>query len=311
MLLYVGRRAVYTIVVLIAASIVIFLALRVSPGQPEDTLFNPIASPEAKQALREQLRLDRPIPEQYGLFIQDLLAGDLGTSIKSGESIPDILATYGPNSLKLVAAAVFLTFVIALPLGVLAAMRRDSWLDHGVMAFASLGMGIPSFLLGLILIRVFADYLGLLPRSGAGGIEYLILPAIALAAESISVMLRLVRASVIEQLDQDYVRTLRAKGLPYLTLVWRHAFRNALMPVISLSGLQIGALVGYTAIVEIVFRYPGLGQELVNSVIQKDYPVALMLSLILTASVLLANLAANIAYAWADPRVRGQVRSGS
>jgi peptide/nickel transport system permease protein len=304
MLAYVLRRALYTGVVMIAASIVIFLALRVSPGQPEDTLFNPLASPAAKQALRRQFHLDRPIVVQYGIFVDDLLHGDLGTSIKSGDSIPTLIRLYGVNSLQLELAAIVITYGLAIPLGVLVATKRDSSVDHGVMMVANLGMGVPNFLLALILIRFLAVQWNLLPLSGTGGVSHLVLPALALAAEGVSVTLRLVRSSMLEQLGQDYVRTLRAKGLARWRIVWLHALRNALIPVISLSALNIGALVGYTAIVEIVFRYPGLGQLLVNSVLQRDYPVALMLSLLLTFCVIIANFVANVAYAFADPRIR-------
>jgi peptide/nickel transport system permease protein len=307
---YIVRRATYTVAVLFAASIVIFLALRVSPGTPQDALFNPVASPQAKQALVRQFHLNDPLPVQYGRFLHDLVTLQLGQSIKTGQPILQIVGTYGLNSLKLILAAIVITYGIAIPLGVVVAVRRDSWLDNLVLGIANLGMGLPNFVLALILTRIFATELGWLPLSGDAGFTSLILPAIALSAEGTSVVLRLVRSTMIEQLSQDYIRTLRAAGLSERVVVWGHALRNALIPIISLSALQIGSLVGYTAIVEIVFRWPGLGQQLVTSVLQRDYPVALWLSLILTASVVLANFAANIGYAYADPRVRASVRTG-
>jgi peptide/nickel transport system permease protein len=308
---YVARRALYTVVVLLVASMVIFLALRVSPGTPEDTLFNPLASPEAKQALINQFHLNEPIPVQYWYFIRDLFTLNFGSSIKTGQSIPHMLGTYGPNSLKLVLAAAILTYGISIPLGAYIAARRDSWLDNVVLGIANLGMGVPNFVLALILTRVFAVELGWLPLSGDRGFNSIILPAIALSAEGVSVALRLVRSAVLDQLSQDYVRTLRAAGLPERTVLWRHALRNAMIPIITLSALQIGSLVGYTAIVELVFRWPGMGQQLITSVLARDYPVALYFSLILTACVVLANFAANVAYAYVDPRVRASVRSGA
>lgn len=311
MLTYAIRRFVYTLVVIVLASMVVFVSLRIEPGQPEDTLYNPMASVAAKNALRHQLGLDQPIVVQYVAFVHRILQGDLGESIRNGETIPQLLRTYGPNSLELILAAVVITYGLAIPFGALAAAKRDSWIDHVAMAGANLGMGIPSFLLALLLIRIFALQLGWLPLSGAGGLRYLILPAICLSGEGVSVALRLVRSSMLEQLQQDYVRTLRAKGLSTFEIVWQHALRNALIPVISLSALQIGALVGYTAIVEIVFRWPGLGYLLVNSVLQRDYPVALMLSLLLTTCVVLANFAANVAYAWVDPRIRASQRTAT
>jgi peptide/nickel transport system permease protein len=304
MLTYVLRRTVYAIVVLFIASIAIFWGLRVSPGSPETTLFNPYATPEAKEALRVKFGLDKPIVVQYAYFLRDFFTGDFGESIKSGQPIPELIKEYGRNSLILIAASVLFTYSLAIPLGVIAAVRRGRALDRGLMAFASLGMGIPNFLLGLILILVVGTKLGWLPISGTGGLEHLILPTIALSMEGLSVTMRLVRSSMLEQLDTDYVRALRAKGLGSWRIVWQRVLRNALIPIISLSGIQIGALVGYTAIVEVVFRWPGLGQLLLTSVLQRDYPVALWLSMLLTAAVIAANFAANIGYALADPRVR-------
>jgi ABC-type dipeptide/oligopeptide/nickel transport system permease component len=303
-LTYVARRALYALVVLFFASIAIFWGLRVSPGSPESTLFNPYASEEAKEALRVKLGLDKPIVVQYAYFLRDFFTGDFGESIKSGQPIPQLISEYGRSSLVLVGASVLFTYVLAIPLGVIAAARRGTWVDRGIMGFASLGMGVPSFLLGLSLILVFGVKLGLLPISGTGGIDHLILPVIALSFEGLAVSIRLLRSSMLEQLGADYVRSLRAKGLRRRTILWRRVLRNAIIPVISLSGIQVGALVGYTAIVEVVFRWPGLGQLLLNAVLQRDYPVALWLSMLLTATVIAANFAANVGYALADPRIR-------
>jgi peptide/nickel transport system permease protein len=304
MLIYVVRRAVYAIVVLFLASMVIFWGLRVAPGSPETTLFNPYASQEAKEALRVKLGLDKPIVVQYVYFLRDFFTGDFGQSIKSGQSVPELIKEYGRNSLILVSASILFTYTLAIPLGVLAALRRGRMLDRILMGFASLGMGIPNFFLALLLILVFGTRLGWLPISGTGGLDHLILPVIALSLEGLAVTMRLVRSSMLEQLGADYVQTLRAKGIGSRTIVWKRGLRNALIPIISLSGIQIGALVGYTAIVEVVFRWPGLGQLLLTSVLQRDYPVALWLSMLLTACVIAANFAANIGYALADPRVR-------
>jgi ABC-type dipeptide/oligopeptide/nickel transport system permease component len=301
---YVARRAVYTIVVIFVASIVIFWGLRVAPGDPANTLFNPLATPEAKQALRVKFGLDKPVAVQYLFFLRDFFTGDFGQSIKSGQSIPQIIKEHGQNSLVLVGASVLFTYVVSIPLGVLAAVKRNTWVDHGLMSLASLGMGIPNFFLALILILVVGSKLGWLPISGTGGIKHLILPVIALSLEGMSVSMRLMRSAMLEQLQLDYVRALRAKGLGERSIIWRRVLRNALIPVISLSGIQVGALVGYTAIIEFIFRWPGLGQALLNGVLQRDYPVALWLSLILTVSVVLANFLANVGYALADPRIR-------
>ena len=303
MLRFIARRALYTVIVLVAASIVIFYGLRIAPGKPEDTLFNPYATQEAKEALRVKLGLDRPLVVQYLYFVRDFFRGDFGESIKSGQPIPELIRQYGKNSLILVGASAIFTYLLAIPLGVLAASRRERATDHAIQTFASVELGIPNFLLALLLVLVVAPRLGL-PISGTGGLSHLILPVIALSAEGVGVTLRLMRSSMIEQLDLDYVRALRAKGLPRRTIVWRRALRNALIPIVSLSGIQLGALIGYTAIIEIIFRWPGLGQLLVTAVLQRDYPVALWLSLLLTASVVFFNFLANIGYALVDPRIR-------
>jgi peptide/nickel transport system permease protein/oligopeptide transport system permease protein len=305
---FVARRAAYTLAVIFVASIAIFYGLRVSPGDPASTLFNPLASPEAKNALREKFGLDKPIVVQYAYFLRDFFTGDFGQSIKSGQPIPELVKDYGKNSIVLVGASILFTYLLAVPLGVIAAARRGTWIDHVITGVASLGMGIPNFLLALVLILVVGSKLGWLPISGTGGFKHLILPVIALSMEYVAVSLRIMRSSMLEELDLDYVRALRAKGLRARFIIWRRVLRNALIPMISLSGIQIGALIGYTAIIEIVFRWPGLGQLLVTSVLQRDYPVALWLSLLLTVSVVLANFAANIGYALVDPRIREAAR---
>ena len=304
MLRFVARRAAYTVVVIFCASIAIFYGLRVSPGDPASTLFNPLASEEAKNALRAKFGLDEPVVVQYVYFLRDFFTGDFGESIKSGQPIPELVRDYGKNSLVLVGASILFTYILAIPLGVIAAARRGTWVDHAVTGVASLGMGIPNFLLALVLILVVGSKLGWLPISGTGGFKHLILPVIALSMEYVAVSLRIMRSAMLEELELDYVRALRAKGLRARFIIWRRVLRNALIPMISLSGIQIGALIGYTAIVEIVFRWPGIGQLLVTSVLQRDYPVALWLSLLLTVSVVLANFAANVGYALVDPRIR-------
>src|SRR5207249_4089899 len=200
--------------------------------------------------------------------------------------------------------ALALSYLIAVPLGVLAAVKRNSWLDQLSMGGAVLGMGIPNFWLALLLVWLFSLQLGWLPSAGCCSVSQLILPAVVLAAEGTAVTLRMVRASMLEQLNQDYVRTLRAKGLPEWKIVGRHVLRNALIPVISLTGLRLGWIVGYTLIVEVIFRWPGVGYLLVDSVLRRDYPVAQFFSLLLVFFVILANWFADIAYGLVNPRIR-------
>jgi peptide/nickel transport system permease protein len=301
---YIGRRALYTILVMIVASIVVFYALRVAPGDPTGATLSPLARQEAREAVRERLGLNLPIYQQYFVFMKHVFQGDLGRSLISGKGLDSLIIEFGARTLVLGLTALVLSYLIALPLGVLAALKRNSICDQLSMFLANLGMGIPSFWLALLLILAFSVHLRLLPISGSGDLKHLILPAIVLSAEGTAVTMRLMRSSMLEQLSQDYIRTLYAKGLVKRRIIWVHAFRNALVPIISLSGLRLGWLLGYTLIVETVFRWPGLGFLLVDSVIRRDYPVAQMLSLLLALSVLLANFLANLGYAAVDPRIR-------
>lgn len=301
---YIGRRALYTILVMIVASIVVFYALRVAPGDPTGATLSPLARQEAREAVRERLGLNLPIYQQYFVFMKNVFQGDLGRSLISGKGLDSLVVEFGARTLVLGLTALVLSYLIALPLGVLAALKRNSIWDQLSMFLANLGMGIPSFWLALLLILAFSVHLRLLPISGSGDVKHLILPAIVLSVEGTAVTMRLMRSSMLEQLSQDYVRTLYAKGLMKRRIIWVHAFRNALIPIISLSGLRLGWLLGYTLIVETVFRWPGLGFLLVDSVIRRDYPVAQMLSLLLALSVLFANFLANVGYAAVDPRIR-------
>ena len=236
--------------------------------------------------------------------MEHVFTGDFGRSLISGKTIPELVASYGLRTFVLAFTALVIAYGIAIPLGILAAVRHNSIWDQSATFLANLGMGIPGFWLALLLILLFGAKLHWLPTGGSGDVKHLVLPALVLAVESLAVTMRLMRSSMLEQLGQDYVRTLRAKGLKPRRIVWLHAARNALIPIISLTGLRIGWLLGYAVIVETVFRWPGVGYLLVDSVIRRDYPVAQGLALLLTLTVLWANLLANIGYAVVDPRIR-------
>ena len=301
---FILRRLLYTLAVMLIASIAIFYSLRVAPGDPVNAILNPTSMEEARAALRTRLGLDLPVYQQYFVYLGHVFRGDFGESLLSGKSIPELVGSYGLRSLVLAGTALLIAYGIAIPLGILSAVRHNSVWDQASMFLANLGMGIPSFWLALLLILLFGAKLHWLPIEGGGDVKHLVLPAFVLAVESLAVTMRLMRSSMLEQLGQDYVRTLRAKGLRPRRIVWLHAARNALIPIISLTGLRIGWLIGYAVIVETVFRWPGLGYLLVDSVIRRDYPVAQGLALLLTLTVLWANLLANIGYAIVDPRIR-------
>jgi ABC-type dipeptide/oligopeptide/nickel transport system permease component len=304
MLAFVGRRSAYMALILILSSIGVFYSLRFAPGDPTGQTLNPLTIAEVRAEFRRQLGLDEPVWKQYFIYVGNLFQGDLGHSLVTGASIGELLETHGKNSLILGFTALALSYLIAIPLGVLAAVRRNSWLDQISMGGAALGMGIPNFWLALLLVWLFSLQLHWLPSSGCCSAQQLVLPAIVLAAEGTAVTMRMVRASMLEQLNQDFVRTLRAKGLPEREVVGRHVLRNALIPVISLSGLRLGQIVGYTLIVEVIFRWPGVGYLLVDSVLRRDYPVAQFFSILLVLFVVAANWLADLGYGLANPRIR-------
>jgi len=301
---FLARRSIRMAFILLIASIIVFYSLRFAPGDPTGAALNPAALEEVREAYRHRLGLDQPIYRQYLTYLSNLLRGNLGVSIINGARISELLVTYGKNSLILGVTAAFLTYAIGIPLGLLAAARRNTWIDRIVSGFAAIAMGIPNFWLALVLIYVFSSELRWLPTSGTGSWKHLVMPAIVLAAEGIAVTARMMRSAMLDQLGQDFVRTHRAKGLSEPTIVVRRVARTALIPVISLAGLRFGWLIGYALVVETIFRWPGIGYLLVDSVLRRDYPVAQFFSLVLVFIVVVSNLAADILYAVADPRVR-------
>jgi peptide/nickel transport system permease protein len=301
---YLARRSVRMLVILALASIGIFYSLRFAPGDPTGVVLNPLTAESVRQAYRHQLGLDKPVYVQYAVYISNLARGDLGVSLVTGSRMGDLLRQYGKNSLILGLAAVLVSHGIGIPLGILAAAKRNSLVDQAITAFTVLGMGIPNFWLALLLIFFLSSKLHWLPSSGCCSAKQLVMPTLVLAAEGTAVTLRMMRSAMLEQLGQDFVRTHRAKGLNEWVVVGRRVSRTALIPVISLAGLRLGWLIGYTLIVETIFRWPGVGYLLVDAVIRRDYPVAQFFSLLLVFVVVLANLLADLAYGIADPRIR-------
>jgi peptide/nickel transport system permease protein len=301
---YFVRRGLRTILVLAVASIAVFYGLRIAPGDPTGGVLSPTALEEVREAYRQRLGLDQPIWVQYGVYLQNLAQGNFGSSLVTGKSIQELLEYYGRNSLVLGLAATLLIYGIGLPLGALAAARRNTAVDHVITGVSIAGMGMPNFWLALLLIYFFASRLHWLPSGGCCEPDQLILPAVVLAAEGAAVTIRMTRSSMLEQLGADYVRTHRAKGLSETVVVYGRVFRNALNPLISLAGLRLGWLVGYALIVETIFQWPGIGYLLVDSILRRDYPVAQFFSLLLVAIVVTANLLADVAYGIADPRIR-------
>jgi peptide/nickel transport system permease protein len=300
---YILRRTLRMLIILVCASIAVFYALRYASGDPSGTQLNAAATQEMRAQYRHNLGLDRPIYQQYITYIGHLARGNFGHSLVTGSDMGKLLREYGKNSLILGLTAFLLTHLIGIPLGIIAAARRNSVIDGAISGFAVLGMGIPNFWLALLLILFFSSKLHWLPSSGCCGTNFLVMPAIVLAAEGTAVTVRMMRSSMLEQLNQDFVRTHRAKGLSEGVILGRRVSRTALIPIVSLAGLRLGWVVGYSLIVETIFRWPGVGYLLVDAVIRRDYPVAQFFSLLLVLIVVVANLLADIAYGLVDPRI--------
>jgi peptide/nickel transport system permease protein len=300
------HRSLYAIVILFIASFAVFYGMRLAPGDVADVLQSNPTGQLTIERVREDLGLNKPVMVQYVSYMSELLSGNLGLSLINGQPITEILSSSVGYTLKLALVSALLSLVLAIPLGLLAAAKRNSVFDQGTMLIAVLGMGIPNFFLAVLLIQVFAVWLKWLPVAGYETPKHIILPAVTLAAEAMAINLRVVRSSVLEELGRDYVRTLHAKGVTNRRILWLHVLRNAMPPISALGGVMMRTLLGYTLIVETIFRWPGLGYQLVNAVLKRDYTVAQSLAILLTAAVIFFNLLADLGQQWADPRTRKQ-----
>jgi peptide/nickel transport system permease protein/oligopeptide transport system permease protein len=304
MLRHVIRRLLWLVPMALVTSAVVFVAMRMIPVDPAELVIGPYATAEQRVLATEALGLDKPIAVQYAIYLNRVLHGDLGRSIKSGKEISALLAQTVPNSLLLGCVALAFAYLTAIPLGVIAAVRQNTVVDQGAMMFALIGISVPNFWLGLLLVMLFAVSLRWLPATGSGGISHLVLPAVTLGLQYTAIVARMTRSSVLDVLRQDFVRALHAKGLRPRQVVYRHVLKNAVIPIISLAGLHVGGIVGGAVIVETIFAWPGVGQLLVNSILGRDYPVVQAVLTLLGIAVLLANVIADVLYSLADRRIR-------
>ena len=306
---YILRRLLQLVPVVFGITLVLFVMLRLIPGDPASVLLGTHGTDEAIARINHEYGLDKPIIVQYGYFLRNLAELDFGTSIRFGVPVVQLLAPKLAVSLGIVALTIVLTCAMALPLGALSALRKDGVLDNVVRSVFMVLMLMPSFWVGILLIIFFSVQLGLFPVSGMGtgfvdNIYHLFLPALTIALSLTPVLVRSLRASVLEALRADYVKTARAKGLRERAVIVTHVFRNALIPAVTLLGLSIGGLMGGTVILEKVFALPGAGALLIDSIGTRDYPVVQAATLIFAALVILVNLLTDVAYALLDPRVR-------
>jgi len=312
MLSFVVQRVAQAVPVVLLSTVAVFLLMRLIPGDPAQILAGPDATPESIEAIRRDMGLDRPLPVQYVLWLSHVAQGDLGKSVLSKLPVATVMAQRIPATLELALAAMLLTLLIAVPTGVIAAVRTDSALDWLITWLNGIAIAVPGFWLGILGIIVFALALGWLPPGGRGDftrdpgqeLKFLLMPALTLALGSAASLSRLVKSSMLEVLDDDYVRTARAKGLGERAVVLRHALRNALVPVITVMGLQFGRLLGGAVITESVFAWPGVGRMTLDAIGNRDYLVVQAALLALVLIYIVVNLLTDLAYGLIDPRIR-------
>jgi ABC-type dipeptide/oligopeptide/nickel transport system permease component len=304
-LIYLVRRVLAVVPVLFGVTLAVFSMLFLVPGDPVKMMLAEfVTTPDQIAQMRAQLHLDEPILQQYGRFVGGALRGDLGTSIRSRRPVAVEIAENVGSTAQLALASMAIAVVLGIALGLVAALGRNSWLDVGSMVVALLGVSMPSFWLGLLMIFAFSLHLAWFPATGGGSLLHLVLPSVTLGTIASAIIARLTRSTMLEVLGQDYVRTARAKGLAGWAVVLRHALKNALIPVVTIFGLQFGNLLAGAVIVETVFSRPGLGRLIVGGILAKDFPLVQGTVLFVAATYVLINVLVDVAYAFLDPRIR-------
>ena len=270
---YVLRRLVHGILILWLVTVTVFMMIHIVPGDPARMMLGDRAREHDVEELRTKLGLDRPLPEQYIVFASGIVVGDFGESIRAQRPVSELVSTALPATLLLLGSSLLLAFTVGIPLGVLAGVHRGGIADKLALVLSLIGQSVAPFWLGLMLISFFSVKLGILPTSGIGGFRHLVLPVLALAPTAMGMVLRVTRVSVIEVMNENYIRTAVSKGMHPITVVWKHCMKNASIPIVTVVGLQIGSLLGGAIVTETVFAWPGIGRLAVNSLIQRDWPV--------------------------------------
>lgn len=312
---YILRRLLQAIPTLLIISLLIFSLLYVTPGDPVDLILGTedgTVSEEQRAVVEEQWGLDKPFLVRYVNFVVNACKGDLGTSYATNQDVFDSVMARMPATLKLAAFSMLLALVVSVPLGILAALKHNSIWDSLATALATVGVSLPKFWFGLVLMIVFSLRLGWLPSTGSAELSeglgtflsYIIMPAASLALGMAATQTRMIRSSMLDVLNQDYVRYARSKGLRERVVIWGHALKNAMIPVITVIGGEVGGLLGGAVVTESIFSWPGVGRLMMNSISKRDYPMIQGITLMLCISYLLVNLLIDIVYAWVDPRIR-------
>lgn len=304
---YVAKRLATALPVIFGVTLLVFLMLHLVPGDPAEQMLGEMAvDRSAVENLRKQMGLDLPMHVQYGNFLLNIVQGKLGVSILSRRTVTEMISAVLPSTLLLTMTGLGVSVLLGTLLGVAAAVRQNSWMDTLSMVLALLGVSMPSFWLGLLLIFTFSLKLGWFPATGSGGWERLVLPSITLGFGAAAVMARMVRSSMLEVLRLDYVRTAWSKGLDRNRVIYKHALKNALIPVITILGLEFGRLLGGTVVIETVFARPGVGRLIVDAILKKDFQVVQGAVLISAIFYVTVNLLVDLSYAFVDPRIRYQ-----
>jgi peptide/nickel transport system permease protein len=298
------RQIVQAAIVLLNVSLVVFVLVRIVPGDPARLMLGMEASEEAVQAARTQYGFDRPLYVQYAQFVGGALRGDLGQSVRFRRPVGELLRESFPATLELALTATAIALVLAVPAGIYAGVHRDGVLDRLLMAGALIGQAMPIFWLGIMLITVFSVRLGWLPTSGRGSLAQLVMPSVTLSTYVMALLARLTRSNMLDVLREQYVRTARAKGLREIVIVHKHALMSAALPIVTVLGLQVGALLSGAVVTETVFNWPGIGTLALRAIQQRDYPVVQGVVLVSAALFVLINGAVDLAYRYLDPRVR-------
>lgn len=304
MINYIVSRIASATIVIVGVVFIVFMLIHLVPGDPVEVMLGESATMADREALRTSLGLEQPLWQQFYRFMSGLLQFDLGNSLHSKKPVVELIAARILPTVELALAALFVALLMAFPLGIVSALKKDQLADASAMSFSLLGVSIPNFLMGPLLILLFAIALGWFPVSGRNGLESLVLPAITLGTALAAILSRMIRASLLEVLNEDYIRTAKAKGLSRFRIVGLHALRNAMLPVITLIGLQIGALLAGAVITEIVFSWPGIGQLTIEAIQKRDYPVVQACILLISSTYVVVNTLTDIVYGILDPRIR-------
>jgi ABC-type dipeptide/oligopeptide/nickel transport system permease component len=305
MLKYLFRRLLVAIPVLLVTALLVFSAMHLAGGDPVNLVAGPTAPKETRDAIRVRLGLDKPLPVQFALYMGNVLQGDFGRSIMNRQEVSKLIVEKLPVTAELGVAAFALAYLLAIPLGIIAALNRNKFIDWFSMIIALIGVSMPGFWLGLILMYIFSLYLGWLPPIGFGDFRSLIMPALALGLPRVGRIARYTRSSVLEVIGQDYIRTAQAKGLAESVVVLKHALRNAALPIISLIGLDLGYIIGGSVVIENVFARRGIGFMMLQAIFSRDFPVLQGAMFVLALAIILSNILADMAYMVVDPRIRG------